>query len=61
MLLHDLTPGMHPRRVRIFLAEKGLSIPRKEVDAAGHANEAPAFLKLNPLGKLPVLELDREP
>jgi len=58
MLLHDLTPGMHPRRVRIFLAEKGLSIPRKEVDAAGHANETPAFLKLNPLGKLPVLELD---
>ena len=58
MLLHDLAPGMHPRRVRIFLAEKGLSIPRKEVDAAGHANETPAFLKLNPLGKLPVLELD---
>lgn len=28
MLLHDLTLGMHPRRVRIFLAEKGLSIPR---------------------------------
>ena len=58
MLLHDLTPGMHPRRVRIFLAEKGLSIPRKEVDAAGHANETPQFLQLNPLGKLPVLELD---
>jgi glutathione S-transferase len=30
MLLHDLTPGMHPRRVRIFLAEKGLSIPRRQ-------------------------------
>jgi glutathione S-transferase len=58
MLLHDLAPGMHPRRVRIFLAEKGLSIPREEVDVAGHANETPAFLKLNPLGKLPVLELD---
>jgi glutathione S-transferase len=58
MLLYDLTPGMHPRRVRIFLAEKGLSIPRREVDAAGKANETPAFLRLNPLGKLPVLELD---
>jgi glutathione S-transferase len=58
MLLHDLTPGMHPRRVRIFLAEKGLSLPRREVDAAGRANQTPDFLRLNPLGRLPVLELD---
>ena len=58
MILHDLSPGMHPRRVRIFLAEKGLSIPRREVDAAGNANLTPEFLQLNPLGKLPVLELD---
>ncbi len=58
MILHDLTPGMHPRRVRIFIAEKGLSIERREVDAAGGANATPEFLRLNPLGKLPVLELD---
>lgn len=58
MILYDLTPGMHPRRVRIFMAEKGLSIERREVDAAGGANTMPDFLKLNPLGKLPVLELD---
>ena len=58
MILHDLTPGMHPRRVRIFIAEKGLSIERREVDAAGGANTTPEFLRLNPLGKLPVLELD---
>ncbi|MBN8490227.1 MAG: glutathione S-transferase family protein [Burkholderiales bacterium] len=58
MILHDLTPGMHPRRVRIFLAEKGTVIERREVDAATGANAAPAFQDLNPLGKLPVLELD---
>lgn len=58
MILHDLSAGMHPRRVRIFMAEKGLSIERREVDAAGGANEMPDFLRLNPLGKLPVLELD---
>jgi glutathione S-transferase len=58
MILHDLTPGMHPRRVRIFLAEKGVRIDRREVDAASHANATPAFLERNPLGKLPVLELD---
>ena len=58
MILHDLTAGMHPRRVRIFMAEKGLSIERREVDAVGGANAMPDFLRLNPLGKLPVLELD---
>ncbi|MFN8865786.1 MAG: glutathione S-transferase N-terminal domain-containing protein, partial [Pseudomonadota bacterium] len=54
MILHDLTAGMHPRRVRIFLAEKGLSIERREVAAASGANSQPEFLRLNPLGKLPV-------
>ena len=58
MILHDLSAGMHPRRVRIFMAEKGLSFERREVDAAGGANARPDFLRLNPLGKLPVLELD---
>jgi glutathione S-transferase len=58
MILHDLTAGMHPRRVRIFLAEKGLSLERREVDAGRGANATPEFLRLNPLGKLPVLELD---
>ena len=58
MILHDLSAGMHPRRVRIFMAEKGISIERREVDAAGGANAQPDFLRLNPLGKLPVLELD---
>jgi glutathione S-transferase len=58
MILHDLAAGMSPRRVRIFLAEKGISIERREMDAAGGANATPDFLRLNPLGKLPVLELD---
>ena len=58
MILHDLAAGMSPRRVRIFLAEKGISIERREVDAAGGTNSTPDFLRLNPLGKLPVLELD---
>jgi glutathione S-transferase len=58
MILHDLNAGMHPRRVRIFMAEKGLSIERREVDVAGKANASPGFLRLNPMGRLPVLELD---
>ena len=58
MILHDLSAGMHPRRVRIFMAEKGITIERREVDAAGGANATPEFMRLNPMGKLPVLELD---
>ncbi len=58
MILHDLTAGMHPRRVRIFIAEKNIVIERREVDAAGGANATPEFLRLNPMGKLPVLELN---
>jgi len=38
MLLHNLTAGMHLRRLRIFIAEKGLSSTHREVDAAGSAN-----------------------
>ena len=58
MLLYDLPAGMHPRRVRIFLAEKGLTIPTRAVDAAQGENRQPEFLRLNPMGRLPVLQLD---
>ena len=49
---------MNPRRVRIFLAEKGIEIPTTAIDLASGENLTPEFLVLNPLGTLPVLELD---
>jgi len=58
VILYDLPVGMHPRRVRIFLAEKRLSIPVRVVDAAKDENKTDDFLRLNPMGRLPVLELD---
>lgn len=58
MLLYDMRVAMNPRRVRIFLAEKGIDIPRQEVNAAERQNRTPEFLALNSLGKLPVLQLD---
>jgi len=58
MRLYDMRTAMNPRRVRIFLAEKGLQIPRIEIDASKRENQTPEFLAINPLGKLPVLELD---
>lgn len=48
----------NPRRVRIFLAEKGLTVPYEERDLqAGHL-KLPEFAKLNPLQRVPVLVLD---
>lgn len=58
MLLYDMRTAMNPRRVRIFLAEKGLQIPIQAVDGAQNENRTAAFLAINPLGKLPVLQLD---
>jgi glutathione S-transferase len=48
----------NPRRVRIFLAEKGLEVPRVDLDLRACEQDTPAFRKLNSLGKVPVLELD---
>jgi glutathione S-transferase len=58
MKLYEFTGAPNPRRVRIFLAEKGIKIPLEQVDIAAGKNRAPEFLKINPMGGLPVLELD---
>lgn len=51
-------PAPNPRRVRIFLAEKGESIEQVRVPMRERGHKAPGFLKKNSLGQLPVLELD---
>ncbi|MEN9727685.1 MAG: hypothetical protein RL434_2051, partial [Pseudomonadota bacterium] len=51
MILYDLPAGMHPRRVRILLAEKGVTIPTKVVDSSKGENQLPEFLQLNPMGR----------
>jgi glutathione S-transferase len=56
--LYSLKNGVNPRRVRIFLAEKRVAIPIEEFDMESAGHKAPAFLAKNPLGTLPVLELD---
>jgi glutathione S-transferase len=48
----------NPRRVRIFLAEKGLTVPFEEVDLMAGALKAPEFTNLNPMQRVPVLILD---
>lgn len=59
MKLYTFPRAPNPRRVHIFLAEKGLEIPSETVDIMKRENRAPEFMeKRNRMGGLPVLELD---
>lgn len=58
MKLYSLKDAPNPRRVRIFLAEKRAEVPVVEFDMDTMGHKAPEFLARNPLGQLPVLELD---
>ncbi len=58
MRMYDFTLAPSPRRVRIFLAEKGIEVPLVQVDIMKNANRTAEFYEKNPLGSLPVLELD---
>ncbi len=58
MKLYNDNMAPNPRRARIFIAEKGITIPMVNVNIAGKENRTDDFLAKNPLGLLPVLELD---
>ena len=58
MRLFDFERAPNPRRVRIFLAEKGLEIARIPVDLYRMEQLSDAFLAINPAGTVPVLETD---
>ena len=58
MKLYDFAPAPSPRRVRIFLAEKGLTIPTVQVDLRAGEQMRPEFAKINPWRTVPALELD---
>ncbi len=57
-LYDEKMPAPNPRRVRIFMAEKGIAIPLERVALASGEHKSERFLKRNPLGQIPVLELD---
>ena len=58
MRLFDFDRAPNPRRVRIFLVEKQLDIPRVNVNLFRREQLSPAFLAINPGGTVPVLETD---
>jgi glutathione S-transferase len=58
MKIYDFNLAPNPRRLRIFVAEKGLKIPTEQVDIFARKNRTPEMLAKNPAGGLPFLELD---
>src|SRR6201991_4007191 len=57
MKLYD-SIGPNPRIVRMFMAEKGIEMPKQTIDLRGGENRQPEYFKRNPLGQMPTLELD---
>jgi glutathione S-transferase len=58
MKLFDGGRAPNPRRVRVFLAEKGISVPLVPIDMGALEHRGQAVSSRNPLQRLPVLELD---
>ena len=58
MRLHDCQMAPNPRRARIFLAEKGLDVEKVEHSILDGETNGEAYLKINPWGTVPALELD---
>lgn len=58
MKFYDFTLAPSPRRVRIFMAEKGIEIPSVQVNLRAGEHLTPEYGKINPTHTVPVLELD---
>jgi glutathione S-transferase len=50
--------GPNPKTVRMFMAERGIELPKVEVDLMGGENRREPYLSKNPSGQTPCLELD---
>jgi glutathione S-transferase len=58
MKLYDGGRAPNPRRVRVFLAEKGISVPLEPIDLGALAQKSEAFTAINPIQRVPALVLD---
>src|SRR5438128_741315 len=58
MKLYDGGRAPNPRRTRIFLAEKGITLPTQQVELMALAQTSPAYAAINPLKRVPALVLD---
>lgn len=56
--IHDFPLAPNPRKVRTYLAEKGIEVEFQLVNLLAGEQKSAAFLAMNPFGNVPVLELD---
>ncbi len=59
MLLYQFQKGTNPRRVIIYLNEKGIDLPRYELDYAAGEHKSREYLAINPSGRAPTLVTDK--
>ena len=58
MKLYDSKQAPNPRRTRVFLAEKGITLPTEQVDIMAMQHKTPEYAAINPLQRMPALVLD---
>ena len=58
MKLYESGRAPNPRRVRIFLAEKGIKVPSEQVDLGQLQQRSDAYTAINPMQRVPALVLD---
>ena len=58
MHLYTMSASPNGKRVGIFMKEKGIDIPTTEIDLRAGENLTDEYLRKNPFGRVPVLELD---
>jgi glutathione S-transferase len=58
MKLYDYVRAPNARRVRIYLAEKGITVPTEAVDLAAMQHKSEAYTVINPMQRVPALVLD---
>jgi glutathione S-transferase len=58
MMLYDGGRAPNPRRVRVFLAEKGITVPTEQIDLGQLQQRSDAYIAINPMQRVPALALD---
>jgi glutathione S-transferase len=58
MKLYDGGRAPNPRRVRVYLAEKGITVPTEPVDLGALQQKSAAYAAINPVQRVPALALD---
>jgi glutathione S-transferase len=58
MKLYDGGRAPNPRRVRVFMAEKGIEVPKEQIDLGALEQRTDAYTAINPMQRVPALVLD---